>query len=201
MFLLAYPPVSWALDRLGLACRWRASMVLQLRELVERPTVPNGYQITPWDPARLRDVAEVDYRAYAGGVDAELYRNYLATAEGCERMWREAMRGRFGRFDPLRTRLLLRDGQVCGDVMASQRGHRDGFIGNLAVLPSHQGGTGRALLLSSLWAFREAGFERVTLAVSLENARALRLYQRLGFEVTGRFPIVTRRVPLPVVAQ
>jgi ribosomal protein S18 acetylase RimI-like enzyme len=107
-------------------------------------------------------------------------------------MWREAISGKFGRFDPERTLILTREGRVCGDLMASLRGPREGFIGNLAVAPQHRGGTGRALLLTCLWSYRDAGFERVSLAVTLDNQRAYRLYSRLGFVISGRFPLVTR---------
>jgi ribosomal protein S18 acetylase RimI-like enzyme len=192
MFFLRLPVVSGFLERCGLFCRWRTGMTLDLRRLAERPQLPEGYEIVPWDPARLAEVAAVDCAAYQNTVDARLYPQYLATPEGCERMWREAFVGKFGYFDPQRTLLLMRDGRICGDVMAcaSSRIARDGFIGNLAVLPEHRGGTGSALLLTCLWSFREAGFERVSLAVTLENQHAYRLYSRLGFVPGARFPLV-----------
>lgn len=167
-------------------------MTLDLGTLVERPRLPIGYQLSPWDPARLREVAELDYRAYRGTLDSRLYWQYFSTPTGCELMWREAIAGKFGRFDPQRTVLLLHQGRVCGDIMASIRSPQEGFIGNLAVAPEHRGGTGRALLLESLWRFRDAGFERVSLAVTLDNRHAYRLYQGLGFVINGRFPQVTR---------
>lgn len=192
MFLLRVPKVTELLERWGYLCRWRAGMVLDLRRLQEPPRLPDGYSVLPWDPARLPEVAQTDYLAYRGTLDAQLYWDYLASATGCERMWREAIAGKFGRFDAERSALLLRDGQVCGDVMAAVRSPREAFIGNLAVAPAHQGGTGSALLLHCLWRYKEAGFHRVGLAVTLENERALRLYSRLGFKKNGEFPLVTR---------
>src|SRR5205807_2916221 len=119
-------------------------MTLDLRRLDEcRPDLPAAYEIAPWDPARLREVAYVDYLAYRDSLDARLYWQYFSTPQGCERMWREAVAGKFGRFDPDRTLLLTRGGRVCGDVMASFRGSREGFIGNLAVAPQDRGGSGR----------------------------------------------------------
>ncbi len=76
--------------------------------------------------------------------------------------------------------------------MASIRSPREGFIGNLAVSPQHRGGTGAALLLTCLWRYRDAGFDRVSLAVTLENQRAFQLYTRLGFVISGHFPLITR---------
>jgi len=187
--------MTQVLDRFGVVFRWRAGMVLDLRRLSEPPRLPEGYQIVRWDESRLREVAELDYLAYRGSLDARLYWQYFRDSAGCERMWREAISGKFGAFDAERTLLLLNQGRVCGDVMASVRGAREAFIGNLAVSPQHRGQTGKALLLQCLWQYREAGFERVSLAVTLDNHRAYHLYSRLGFVVTGRFPLITRPAP------
>lgn len=198
MFLLRAPRVHRLLERFGVLCRWRATMTLDLRRLQERAALPAGYEIVGWDPARLIEVARLDYLAYRGTLDGRLYWEYFSTPQGCERMWREAVAGKFGTFDPDRTLLLERNGLLCGDVMCSIKspGFRDAgreaFIGNLAVLPEHRGGTGTALLLTSLWRCREAGFDRASLAVTLENQPALRLYTRLGFVISGEFPLVTR---------
>ena len=184
--------VSEFLERFGVIYRWRAGMVLDLSRLREEPRLPAGYEIVPWDAERLNEVARLDHLAYEGSLDARLYWQYFYTVEGCERMWQEAISGKFGTFDPERTLLLLRDGRVCGDVMAAVRSPREGFIGNLAVAPGHRGKTGRALLLDCLWKFRKAGFERVSLAVTLDNRRAYHLYTHLGFVITGKFPLVSR---------
>jgi ribosomal protein S18 acetylase RimI-like enzyme len=186
------PLVNQLLERFGVLYRWRAGMLLDLRRLPERQPLPEGYEILRWDPARLGEVAELDYQAYRGTLDARLYWQYFSSASGCEVMWREAIAGKFGRFDTDRTLLLSRAGKLCGDVMASIRSPGEAFIGNLAVTAEDRGGTGRALLLECLWRYREAGFERVSLAVTLDNHRAFRLYTRLGFVVSGKFPLVTR---------
>lgn len=192
MFLLRMPIMNQVLERFGVLYRWRAGMTLDLRRLTPRVLLPAGYDVVTWDPARLGEVADLDYRAYRNSLDARLYWQYFSSPAGCEQMWREAIAGKFGRFDPERTLLLMRDGVVCGDVMASIRTPGEGFIGNLAVEPAHRGGTGAALLLESLWRYREAGFDRVSLAVTLDNHRAYRLYQKLGFVISGRFPLITR---------
>jgi ribosomal protein S18 acetylase RimI-like enzyme len=186
------PMVSEVLERFGVLFRWRSGMMLDLRRLEARPELPPGYELLPWDESRLLEVAAVDHLAYRGTLDASLYWQYFYTVQGCEQMWREAIAGKFGAFDRERTLLLVRDGRVCGDVMASMRSPWEAFIGNLAVLPEHRGRTGTALLLSCLWRYREAGYDRISLAVTLDNQRAYNLYSRLGFIPTGRFPLVTR---------
>jgi ribosomal protein S18 acetylase RimI-like enzyme len=180
------------LEPWGICFRWRAAMVLRLAELTERPRLPAGYTIARWDREHLDPVSAVDWRAYQRTIDAALYWRYFQSAPGCRRLWEEALRGRFGAFDAERTALLLRDGSLCGDVLCSVRTPDEGFIGNLAVLPEHRGGTGRALLLTALWAYRDAGFERVSLAVTLANRRAYRLYAALGFRRRYLFPVASR---------
>ncbi|MGV3720488.1 MAG: GNAT family N-acetyltransferase [Actinomycetota bacterium] len=194
MFSLRAPVINRLLEHCGLLCRWRAGMTLDLSRLREPPLLPPGYEIVGWDPSRLKEVAWVDHIAYQGTLDAQLYGQYFSTPAGCELMWREALDGKFGTFDTERSLLLLRDGRVCGDIMASIRNPQEGFIGNLAVIPEHRGGTGRSLLLTCLWAFRDAGFQRVSLAVTLDNVHAFRLYSRLGFVTNNRFPLMTRTV-------
>jgi ribosomal protein S18 acetylase RimI-like enzyme len=194
MFLLCTPQVSRFLGRYGVICRWRTGMTLDLRRLQERGTLPDGYEVSAWDPEMIEAAAHADHAAYHGSVDAQLYWRYFSTPEGCAGMWREAMAGKFGRFDAERSLLLRRNGGVCGDVMASIRNPKEAFIGNLAVRPEDRGKTGRALLLECLWRYKSAGFERVSLAVTLDNQRALNLYHKLGFVQNGRFPVVARPV-------
>jgi ribosomal protein S18 acetylase RimI-like enzyme len=170
-------------------------MGLRLADLSEPPQLPPGYQIVPWGPEHLEAVADVDWHAYRRTIDATLYWRYFRTPRDCRRMWQEATRGKFGLFDAERTRLLFHEGKLCGDVLCVIRPSGEGFIGNLAILPEHRGGTGRALLLSALWAFREAGIARVSLAVTLANQRAVRLYTSVGFRQLYRFPMAARPGP------
>jgi len=172
-------------------------MGLSLDRLTEEPRFPEGYRTVVWDATWLDRLAEIDQRSYAGTIDAALYSHYFSTTRGSRRLWQEAVYGRFGRFDRERTLVLMRDGDPRGHVMTSIRSSREGFIGNLAVLPEDRGGTGRALLLDCLWRYRQAGFQSVSLAVTLENERALRLYQSLGFTVRYRFPAWARPVNGP----
>jgi ribosomal protein S18 acetylase RimI-like enzyme len=58
----------------------------------------------------------------------------------------------------------------------------------LAVDPAFEGrGVGRALMEALMAMARERGGSRMTLRVFATNPRALRLYERLGFELEGVF--------------
>lgn len=60
------------------------------------------------------------------------------------------------------------------------------FLAHIAVLPEHEGrGLGWQLLQRVEDRAREVGLGRITLTVDSDNARAIALYTRAGFFVTG----------------
>lgn len=75
-------------------------------------------------------------------------------------------------------------------------GIREGWIQDLAVRRSYrQQGLGTALLCHMLQAFKAAGLETAGLGVDTENLTgALRIYQRLGFEVLRSFTTYSKTV-------
>jgi ribosomal protein S18 acetylase RimI-like enzyme len=78
-------------------------------------------------------------------------------------------------------------------------GGEKGWINSVALLPGARGkGLGRALLLASMAALRDAGHTRVHLSVDSDNqSGALQLYTSAGFTVDSRM-IVYMRVVEPV---
>ena len=60
------------------------------------------------------------------------------------------------------------------------------FLAHLAVLPEFEGrGYGRELLKHAEAKARASGLRRLTLTVDADNSRAINLYERAGFAVTG----------------
>lgn len=65
------------------------------------------------------------------------------------------------------------------------------YICGVAVLPEYRGcGIGTKLMQLAREQARSHGFERTSLVVFEENAAALRLYERLGYSVVDRAPVV-----------
>jgi ribosomal protein S18 acetylase RimI-like enzyme len=61
------------------------------------------------------------------------------------------------------------------------------YLGGVAVDPvSSEQGAGSRMMAEVLVKVKEMGFTRIELTVGTENARALRLYERVGFEIEGR---------------
>ena len=62
------------------------------------------------------------------------------------------------------------------------RARRAGLIGELMIHPDHQcRGLGARLVEAALEALDELGADDVTLHVAVQNAQALRFYERMGF--------------------
>ena len=82
------------------------------------------------------------------------------------------------------------DGRVVGWCDVNPKTHaalrHSGVLG-MGVAASHRGqGVGSALLLATLEAATARGIMRVELVVRADNAAAIRLYERNGFELEGR---------------
>lgn len=77
-----------------------------------------------------------------------------------------------------------------------EAGSGEYFIGHMAVPPAWQGqGLGRALLAHAEQTARALGCPRLALTVDVDNARALALYRRAGFDLRGTVtvPALQRR--------
>ena len=78
------------------------------------------------------------------------------------------------------------EGRVIGFVTLSAgrhwSGETDASIGELVVAPEAEGrGVGAALVEAVVEHARAAGYARISVSTGAANARALRLYRRLGF--------------------
>jgi len=79
------------------------------------------------------------------------------------------------------------DGTVLGFVSVAERRHfagdLDAYVGELVTAAGAEGrGVGRALLEHAEASARERGYRRITLETGARNARALRLYEHLGWQ-------------------
>jgi ribosomal protein S18 acetylase RimI-like enzyme len=140
-------------------------------------------------------VAEIIFLAYKGTTDVVVNSGYR-TREGCvdlldaltDSVW-------CGKFDPTITQVALdaSTGKACGVAIASRISASVAHMGQVSVLPGYQGrGVGRALVEGVLAEARAAGLRRVTLAVTLANENAVRLYHSCGFRSTLEFPVFFR---------
>ncbi len=167
--------------------RYRMEIDLSGRDFVPPPLGP-GYRFLPWDDSLLDACAKAKYLCFREELDANVF-PCLGDLEGCRRLMRE-IRKKAG-FLPEATWLVAYQPNPRGraDLCGTIQGVRDrrglGAIQNVGITPAHRGaGLGTNLLFRSLEGFRKAGLLRVYLEVTAENSAAIRLYLRLGFQVT-----------------
>ncbi|MCU1596223.1 MAG: family N-acetyltransferase, partial [Frankiales bacterium] len=139
---------------------------------LEAPSWPTGLGLRPEDDAHLEQVWQVISRAFAG------------TGFSRERTFEEWKRQ------------VLRDADVIsawdGDVLVGVATHElrlgAGYIGQLAVLPSHRGiGLGRALLREAFSRDLARGLSETKLVVDGLNETARGLYEGVGMVVEQEY--------------
>jgi len=149
--------------------------------------LPEDYRFVPWNEAVIDVHSRTKFRAFRDELDAIIF-PCLGTLEGCRRLMRE-IRGKSG-FLPAATWLIARGTtpeslQWCGTIQGVADRHGFGMVQNVGVVPGHRGlGLGRCLVERAAAGFRMHGLRRISLEVTVDNSRAVRLYQRLGFRRT-----------------
>ena len=165
--------------------RYRMQFDLKATPL-QQPELPAGVGLHPWSPQLLGIHADVKFRSFHRELDANVF-PCLGEMEGCRRLMKEITR-RSG-FVPESTWLLSCESvrglsEFCGTVQGIRDGGEVGMIQNIGITPEFRGrGLGSLMVMRSLQGFREAGMRLVTLEVTGKNEGAVRLYERLGFEV------------------
>ena len=189
---------------LRLALARRGFDTVTYRYLAAKPTATaptaSGDAVAPreWRTGDIDALADLCARAYPDtrevrafaplGTDAE-WRDYvlgLVAGPGCGRLVPAATFVAEGR---------TRD-SMDGAIVATDLGLGTGHIAQVVVDRAAEGrGLGTALVCRALSACHAQGFDRVTLLVSAANARAGRLYSRLGFRNRAAFVVAVNRQP------
>ena len=80
-----------------------------------------------------------------------------------------------------------------GDILA-QIGEDDYYLRNLATYPDFRGrGLGTRLLKEVEKAAQRAGYKRMVMDVETANERAIKLYERLGYSIELKSPVLSTR--------
>jgi mycothiol synthase len=175
-------PMRAAYERAGLEIEtvyWR--MILKFDQLgeLERPVIPEGYQIrsvNPDDDAVMALGYEVFHDTFSehhgfGGTQTSL--------EDYAKNWRATES-----YDPSAWWFAYKQDELVGMLMGDNRRveQGDGYVRSIGVRKSERGqGVARALLLTAFEHWRDAGREGVQLGVDTGNTTgATRLYESVG---------------------
>ncbi len=146
--------------------------------------------IEKWSEQYQDAGSQVIAESYAGHIDSRINDQYRTTAgarkflynivqyPGCGSFYRPAS---YAAFESA-------TGRMCGISLTSLVDTECGHITQICVSPRARGtGAGYALLRQSLLTLREMGARTVSLTVTASNHEAIRLYERVGFQVVRRF--------------
>jgi ribosomal protein S18 acetylase RimI-like enzyme len=142
-----------------------------------------------WEDWRQEGAAKLIPEAYRGHIDSRINDQYDSAAGARRFLFNIVQYPGCGSFFRPASRVAAdRTGALAGISLASLVAPRVGHITQICVAPACRGmGIGYELLRRSLLGLREAGCRAATLTVTSANAEAVKLYERMGFEVVKRF--------------
>jgi ribosomal protein S18 acetylase RimI-like enzyme len=149
------------------------------------PALPPEFEIRPWSEEQYQASAAVITAAYRGHVDSEINDQYR-TLTGSLRFLNNIVRfPGCGTFDPHASFVIFlrRTRTLIGLILCSQVRSDVGHITQVCVLPEYRSaGLGVALLAATTRSLRDRKFRAISLTVTQANDRAIKLYERIGFD-------------------
>jgi ribosomal protein S18 acetylase RimI-like enzyme len=169
----------------------RQFMVL---DVPSAPALPQaeaaGMRLVPWSEEHMDEGALLITQAYRDHVDSEINDQYR-TPPGAHRFLRNIISyPGCGSFHGPASFMAFHkaSGRLVGMVLTSVVYPRVGHVTQVCVAPEFHGcGVGYELMRLSVEAFRSAAFDAVSLTVTSENRRAVRLYEQMGFVTRKEF--------------
>lgn len=163
--------------------RYRMEIVLSGQR--HESLLPECFRLLPWSNRLVNLHAEAKWESFREEIDSQVF-PCLAQLDGCRQLMREISER--SDFVPRATWLISRMGEMeqaihpVATIQGLRASSREGAIQNIGVHPSFRGqGLGTALIVAALNGFRQTGCRKVHLEVTVQNAAAIRLYERLGF--------------------
>jgi ribosomal protein S18 acetylase RimI-like enzyme len=181
----------------GFLCHPRLRMSLELTRWHSAAEVPPGYALSAWSIRDLDAAAEVVFQANRGTLDALLYAPFFGDSPAqCRKGLLAILAGRYGPIHPQATLSAFHGKQLVGINLVIDDSDGLASVVELSVHPDHQRrGLARALMARSLRILHHEKVDRVELAVTRSNTGAARLYESLGFQDIGEFPVCVYPIP------
>jgi ribosomal protein S18 acetylase RimI-like enzyme len=156
----------------------------------DRISLPPDIELRKWSDSEFQGAATVITTAYRGHVDAEINDQYR-TMSGSMRFLNNIVRfPGCGVFDADSSFVALHrpSKTLVGVILCSRVKDDVGHITQVCVLPEYRGQLiGESLMAATTLELRRRRFKALSLTVTEANARAVALYQRLGFDIVRVF--------------
>jgi len=158
--------------------------------LQKTPSPASDFQFEPWGRKYDDEAAQLLHRAYQNHIDAAINDQYRTLA-GSKRLVESIVRQRgCGDYlDQASTVALHRStGRLAAILGLTEVRPGTAHIPQIAVATPYQGlGLGTTMLRSAFHKLNRAEFLEVSLTVTTLNSRAVRFYERLGFQTFREF--------------
>jgi GNAT superfamily N-acetyltransferase len=169
----------------------RLFMVLPLSQKAQKITsVPADIEIRRWSEQDYQPAASVITSAYRGHVDAQINDQYRSLS-GSLRFLNNIVRfPGCGTFDPESSFVAIHrhSRNLIGLILCSRVGTQVGHVTQVCVLPEYRlKKIGEALLAATTGNLMRRNFSLLSLTVTKANAGAVKLYERLGFDMKRIF--------------
>src|SRR6266436_3454958 len=149
-----------------------------------------GLILERWDHRYFESCARLIQLAYANHVDGEINDQYRSESGALRFLKNIIILPGCGQFQAEASFVLRQPhaGHLAGVVLNSSVSAGVGHTTQICAVPGYQGrGLGRRLMEASLQALRVRHFTTVSLTVTSGNERAVRLYEKLGFNTVKKF--------------
>jgi ribosomal protein S18 acetylase RimI-like enzyme len=149
-----------------------------------------GLILERWDHRYFEPCARLIQLAYANHVDGEINDQYRSESGALRFLKNIIILPGCGQFQP-EASFVLRPphaNHLIGVILNSRVAEGVGHTTQICAMPGYQGrGLGRRLMEASMQALRVRNFTTVSLTVTSNNERAVRLYERIGFQTVKKF--------------
>ena len=168
----------------------RMNDVLRNDALKAAAPMDHEIEVRRWSEQDYQPAAAVITTAYRGHVDSEINDQYR-TLSGSLRFLNNIVRfPGCGTFDPEGSFVAVhkRARSLVGLILCSRVRHDVGHVTQVCVLPEYRSrGLGELLIAATAANLRQRNFSLLSLTVTGANARAVTLYERLGFDTKRVF--------------
>lgn len=152
--------------------------------------VLSGLRLDRWDDRFFEPCARLIQLAYANHIDSEINDQYRSESGALKFLKNIIVLPGCGQFLPDASFVVrpLASERLVGVVLTSSVSFGVGHTTQICVMPGFQiQGLGQRLMAASIQALRARKFHALSLTVTADNARAVRLYERLGFRTVKSF--------------
>jgi ribosomal protein S18 acetylase RimI-like enzyme len=169
----------------------RQFMILPMRDAqIAGTPLPPGMRLEPWDDRYFEACARLIAQAYANHIDSEINDQYRSESGAMKFLKNIVILPGCGQFLPEASFVIREEenSELTAAVLTSTVSMGVGHTTQICVVPAFQGQRlGQRLMDASIRALKALRYHALTLTVTSQNTGAVRLYEKLGFQVVKKF--------------